>query len=99
VQAQSLSLFLLSCLKWLNDGNFYRTQEADIGYGKSRIYEDTVHDLQDILEGLEDILQWPDAEQRQQLAAVYLGLFNGYIGVSDVKEHQAVKYLDQVKVR
>jgi len=38
-------------LKWLNDGNFYRTQEADIG----KAY---------IVEGLEDELQRPDAENR-----------------------------------
>jgi hypothetical protein len=25
------------CLKWLNDGNFYRTLEADIGYGKTSL--------------------------------------------------------------
>jgi hypothetical protein len=25
---------LYYCFKWLNDGNFCRTQEADIGYGK-----------------------------------------------------------------
>jgi hypothetical protein len=24
-------------LKWLNDGNFYRTLEADIGYGKTSL--------------------------------------------------------------
>jgi len=31
---------LYYCLKWLNEGNSYRTQEADIGYGKSSIHED-----------------------------------------------------------
>jgi hypothetical protein len=51
---------LYYCLKWLNDGNFYWTQEADIGYCKSSIQEDTVHVLQAIVEGLEDELQWPD---------------------------------------
>jgi hypothetical protein len=51
---------LYYCLKWLNDGNFYWTQEADIGYHKSSIQEDTGHVLQAIVEGLEDELQWPD---------------------------------------
>ena len=55
----SLSSFIL-LFEWLNDGNFYRTREADIGYGKSSIQEDTVHVLQAIVEGLEDELQWPD---------------------------------------
>jgi len=51
----------------LNDGDFYRTQEAEIGYGKSSIHEETVHVLQAIVEGLEDELQRPNAEKRQQL--------------------------------
>jgi len=42
------------CLKWLNDGNSYRTREAHIGYGKSSIQEDTIHVLQAIVEGLEE---------------------------------------------
>jgi hypothetical protein len=90
---------LYYCLKWLNDGNFYRTREADIGYGKSSIHEDTVHVLQAIVEDLEDELQWPDAEKRQELAAVFPGMFHGCIGVADVKEYQVVKYLDPVKER
>jgi hypothetical protein len=88
---------LYYCLKWLNDGNFYKTQEADIGYGKSSIHEDTIHVLQAIVEGLEDEIQWPDAEKRQELAAVFPGMFHGCIGVADVKEYQVVKYLDPVK--
>jgi hypothetical protein len=50
-----------------------------------------------MVEGLEDELQWPDAEKRQELGAVFPGMFNGCIGVSDVKEYQVVKYLDTVK--
>jgi len=83
----------------LNDGNFYRTQEVDIGYGKSSIQEDTVQVLQAIVEGLEDELQWPDAEKRQELGAVFPGMINGCIGVSDVKEYQVLKDLDTVKER
>jgi hypothetical protein len=48
---------------------------------------------------LEDELQWPDAEKRQQLAAVFSGMFNGCIGVADVKEYQVVKVLDPVEER
>jgi len=51
------------------------------------------------VEGFEDELQWPDAEKRQELGAVFPGMFNGCIGVSDVKEYQVVKYLDTVKER
>jgi len=43
---------------------------------------------------LKDELQWPDAENRQQLAAVFPGMFSGCIGVADVKEYQVVKNLD-----
>jgi hypothetical protein len=90
---------LYYCLKWLNDDNFYRTREADIGYGKSSKHEDTVHVLQAIVEGLEDELQWPGAEKRQELAPVFPGMFHGCIGVADVKEYQVVKYLGPVKER
>jgi hypothetical protein len=38
------------------------------------------------VEGLEDELQWPDAEKRQELGAVFPVMFNGCIGWSDVKE-------------
>ncbi len=51
------------------------------------------------MEGLEDELQWPDAEKRQELPAVFPGLFHGCIGVADVKEYQVVKHLDPVKER
>ena len=80
-------------------GNFFRTREAEIGYGKSSIHEDTVHVPQAIVEGLDDELQWPDAEKRQELAATYPGMFHGCIGVADVKEYQVDKYLDPVKER
>jgi len=52
-----------------------------------------------IVEILEDELQWPDVEKRQKLAAVFPGMFSGCISVVDVKEYQAVKYLDTVKER
>jgi hypothetical protein len=51
------------------------------------------------VEGLEDELEWPDAEKRQELAAVFPGMFHGCIGLADVKEYQVVKYLDPVKGR
>jgi lysylphosphatidylglycerol synthetase-like protein (DUF2156 family) len=61
--------------------------------------EDTARVLQAIVKGLEDELQWPDAEKRQQLAPVFPGMFSGCIGVTDVKEYQVFKYLDPVKER
>jgi hypothetical protein len=42
--------------------------------------------LKAIVEGLEDEVQWPDVK-RQQLAAVFPGVFHGCIGVADVKEY------------
>ncbi len=85
------------CLKWLNDGNFFRTREAETGLGKSTIHEDTVHVLEALVEGLDDQLQWPDADKRQELASVFPGMFHGCVGIADVKEYQVVKYLDPVK--
>jgi hypothetical protein len=58
-----------------------------------------VYVLQAIVEGLEDELQWPDAEKRQELGAVFPGMFKGCVGVSDVKEYEVVKYLDPAKER
>jgi len=31
----------LYCLQWLNDSNFYRTQEAETGLGKSTLRGDS----------------------------------------------------------
>jgi hypothetical protein len=78
---------------------FIGLEKQIFGYGKSSIQEDTVHVLQAIVEDLEDELQWPDAEKRQELGAVFPGMFIGCIGVSDVKEYQVVTYLDTVKER
>jgi hypothetical protein len=49
---------------------------------KASLQEDTVDVLQAIVEGLDDELQWPDAERRQEIANVFLG-----IGVADVKKY------------
>jgi hypothetical protein len=75
----------------LNDGNFFRTREAETGIGKSTIHEDTVHVLDTIVEGLDDQLQWPDVEKRQDLAAVFPGMFCGCVVVANVKEYPVVK--------
>ncbi len=42
--------------------------------------------LQAIVEGFEDELQGPDTEKRQELSAVFPGMFEGCVGVADVKE-------------
>jgi len=42
---------------------------------------------------------WPDAETRQQLSAVFPGIFNGCTSVADVKEYQVAQCLDPVKER
>jgi len=60
---------------------------------------DLEHVLRNIVEGLDDELKWPNEQRRQELANVYPGIFNGCIGVGDVKEYQVVKYKDPVKER
>ncbi len=77
---------LYFCLKWLKNGNFYKTREADTGWGKSTLQEDTVHVLRAIVEGLDNELQWPDAARRQEIANVFRGMLYGCVGVADVKE-------------
>jgi hypothetical protein len=47
---------LYYCLKWLNESNFFRSCEAEIGLGKSTIHENIVHVLEAIVEGLDDQL-------------------------------------------
>jgi len=79
---------LFFCLKWLNDGVFYRTRETEVGWGKSSLQEDCEHVLIAIVEGLEDELVWPDEAERAQLAVAYEGIFHGCIGIGDVKEFQ-----------
>jgi hypothetical protein len=83
---------LFFCLKWLNDGNFYRTRETETGWGKSFLCEDTPHVLKAIVEGLDGELQWSDEQQRRELGGVFQGIFHGCIGISDVKEFQVVKH-------
>jgi hypothetical protein len=87
---------LYFCLKQLNNGNFYKTREADTGWGKPSLQEDTVHVLCDIVEGLDDEFQWLYAARRPELANVFPGMFHGCVGVSDKKEYQFVKYLDTI---
>jgi hypothetical protein len=62
---------LYYCLKWLNDGNFFRTREAETGLDKSTIHEDTVHVLEALVEGLDDQLQWPDSPYWVTISASY----------------------------
>jgi hypothetical protein len=57
---RTISLCIFLTLK------FYRIREADMGNGKSSIYEDIIQVHQAFVEGLEDELQWPDAEKRQE---------------------------------
>jgi hypothetical protein len=51
------------------------------------------------VEGLDDQLQWPDGIHRAELPNIFPGIFNGCIGIADVKEYQVVKYKDHVKGR
>ncbi len=44
-------------------------------------------------------MKWPDEERRQELPNVYPVIFNGCLGVADVKEYQVVKFKDPVKER
>jgi hypothetical protein len=67
--------------------------------GKSFIHHDTCHILQAILEGLNDELQWPDVNQQRELANTYNGIFQGCIGISDVKEFEVEKPADHVMER
>ena len=90
---------LYFCLCWLNDGLFYRSQEAETGWSKTSVQEDLVHVLTAIVEGLDDHLQWLDANWRQELALIFPGILRGCIGVGDVKEFQIEKPKDTMKER
>jgi hypothetical protein len=63
-------------LRWLNDGLFYRSREADPGYAKSCVQEDLVHVLTAIVEGLDEYLSWPDENCRCDLAVVFPGILS-----------------------
>jgi hypothetical protein len=76
---------LFFALKWLNDGNFHRTREAEFRWSKTSLQCDLEHVLHAIVEGLDDELQWPGVDHRAELANVYTGIFHGCIGVGDVK--------------
>ena len=90
---------LFLCLKWLNDGNFHRTRETETGWGKSSIQQDNDHILMAIIEGLENQLQWPTAEDRRAIVNSNRGeiIFQNCIGIADVKEYQIAKPMDSRK--
>jgi len=90
---------LYFCLRWLNDGLFYRSREAETGWSKSSVQEDLVHVLTAIVEGLDGHLQWPDVDRRQELSRVFPGILRGCIGIGDVKEFQIEKPKDPIKER
>ena len=48
---------------------------------------------------LDDELQWPNAECRQELGNVFQGIFHGCIGIADVKEFQVIKHKNLEKER
>ncbi len=52
-----------------------------------------------IILGLDEQLQWPDENCRQELASTFPSIFLGCIGVGDVKEFEIQKPLDQAKER
>jgi hypothetical protein len=67
------------------------TREVESGWGKSSIHRDTCHVLQAIVGGLNDELQWPDVNWWREMASIYNGIFQGWIGISDVKEFDIEK--------
>ena len=88
---------LFFCLEWLNSGTFYRTTECRTGWGKSSLQEDNNHVLRAIIEGLDDQLAWPNEQRRAVLASKHRGVFNGMVGIMDIKEHQIRKSEDSAK--
>jgi hypothetical protein len=65
---------LYFCPHWLNGGLFYRSREAETGWCKSSLQEDLVHVLTAIVEGLDDHLQWPNANRCQEFANTFPGI-------------------------
>ena len=90
---------LFFTLSWLNSGNYYRTTESEVGWGKSSLQEDNKHILIAIMEGLEDQVAWPNAFRRAELALVHDGIFRGMVGIFDIKEHECRKYKNNEKER
>ena len=76
---------LFFTLQWLNTGNYYRTTESLVGWGKSSLQEDNKHVLIAIMEGLEDQVVWPNVARRVELASVNDNVFRGMIGIFDIK--------------
>jgi hypothetical protein len=53
--------------------------------------------LKAIVEGLDDQMQWPNENHKQELASTFPGVFQGCIGAGDVKEFEIKKPVDRVK--
>jgi hypothetical protein len=70
---------LYFAIKWLNDGAYHRSREADFGWSKTSLQRDLEHCLRAIIEGPDDHIRWPDENCRQELATIYPGIFRAVL--------------------
>ncbi len=78
---------LFLALHWLETGENFRSEEIRTGWAKTCCCDDLKHVLKAIIRGLANEVEWPDAAERQQLAAQSAGIFKGCIGLLDCTEH------------
>ncbi len=84
----------------MDDGTHHHSKEADFGWSKPSLHWDLDHCLHTIIEGLDDHLKWLDKDHWWELASNYYpGIFQGCIGVGDIKELKVEKTKDPVKER
>jgi hypothetical protein len=81
----------------VDEYTFHRTRKSWAGWSESSIQEDLVHVLVAVIEGLDEHVQWPNEQLREELANQFTGIFHGCIGIADVKEYLIIKYKDPVK--
>ena len=90
---------LYFALDWLANGTEFRQEEFYYKYAKSSLHEDLPHVLKAIIDGLDDFLRWPTAQERLVLATHYEGIFKNCVGLGDISETLIEKSKDKTTER
>jgi hypothetical protein len=78
---------LFYALRWLSTGESFREEEFQYQYSKTSLNDDLRHVLHCVIEGLDNCVVWPDANERAKIAKETTGIMENCVGVLDCTEH------------
>jgi len=85
-------LFYTLC--WLSSGQSFQAMEFYTGCSKTTLCDDIKHILKCIIKALDNELQWPSVEERNEMAHETVGIMEGCIGIIDCTEHRINRPVD-----